>query len=763
MTLPVRGRRPRLRLPTELALVMVSVATVVGLGPLFTGRSYLAPLLIVVGAAHVVSFGGRALRRGLVMVAAVSSLAFTLVATWVFEPATTRYGLPTFATWHTATADLADGWTRFQGVVAPARPATGLLLAAAAALWMAVFLADWAAFRLSAPFEAVIPTCGLFLFAAVLASDAALMTTALFLGAVLAFLLLSRVARQETTVRWIASGTGRGTRSMLVTGACMAATAILVGFTAGPLLPGAHDPALVALSGRGPGRVPRVTLSPLVDIRARLIDQADVEVFTVRSPVAAYWRLTSLDRFDGEVWSSGGSFEEARGALPNGASPDRASRQVEQRFDIAALSTIWLPAAFEPSSVDAGDLDVRWEPASSTLIVDADRATSDDTSYRVTSSVPELVAAELRNAPSPPREIATRYTALPRGLSADARRQAEEIVAGTTTAYDGAIALQSFFRDNFTYSTDVSSGHSGNAIDTFLARRLGFCEQFAGTFAAMARWVGLPSRVAVGFTPGRQDPADPALFHVLGKHAHAWPEVFLTGFGWVAFEPTPGRGAPGAEPYTGLQPDQATSSAAAAAAPAPATTAPPGSSGAAGPGSTSSSAPTTTTPVRADPARTRPWPEWLAAGLLAVLALTVVYVLAVTVAFGAHRGRRILTARRGPTERARAAWLDAGDALATAGLVAEPSETPLEFSTRATRHLETAGAEHRSLAMAVTAARYADGGVTDAVAEQATEDAGAVIAGVRRRVPVHRRLAGWLSWRWSARRQSSRRNRSRIR
>ncbi len=762
MTSPIQGRRPRLRVPTEVALVVVSAATVVGLGPLFTGRSYLAPLLLVVGAAHVVNFGGRALRQGLVVVAAVSSIAFILVATWVLEPATTRYGLPTFATWHAASADLADGWTRFQAVVAPARPATGLLLAAAGALWVAVFLADWAAFRLAAPFEAVIPTSGLFLFAAVLGSDRERLTTAVFLVAVLAFLLLSRVARQETTVRWIASGTGRGTRSMLVTGTCMAATAILVGFAAGPLLPGARDPALVALSGHGSGRVPRVTLSPLVDIKARLIDQAAVEVFTVRSPVAAYWRLTSLDRFDGELWSSGGSFEAAGGALPNGASPDRASRQVEQRFDIAALSTIWLPAAFEPSSIDAGDLDVRWEPASSTLIVDADRATSDDTSYRVTSSVPELVAAELRQAPSPPREIATRYTALPRGLSAGARRTAEEIVAGTTTAYDKAIALQSFFRDNFTYSTEVPSGHSGNAIDTFLARRLGFCEQFAGTFAAMARSVGLPSRVAVGFTPGRQDPADPELFHVLGKHAHAWPEVFLTGFGWVGFEPTPGRGAPGAEAYTGVQPDQATPSAA-AAAPAPAATAVPGSSGATGRGSTSMTTPSTTTPATADPARARPWPEWLAAGLLAILALAAAYVMAVTVAFWAHRGLRILTARRGPTERTRAAWLDAGDALATVGLIADPSETPLEFSTRVDRRLETAGAEHRSLAMAATAARYADGGVTDAVARQATADAGAVIAGVRRRVPVRRRVAGWLGWRWSARRQSSRRKRSRIR
>src|SRR5207253_3253245 len=77
---------------------------------------------------------------------------------------------------------------------------------------------------------------------------------------------------------------------------------------------------------------------------------------------------------------------------------------------------------------------------------------------------------------------------------------------------------------------------------------------FAGTFAAMARAIGLPSRVAVGFTPGVLE-AD-GLWHITGRQAHAWPEVFVAGYGWVAFEPTPGRGAPGAEAYTGVPAQQ---------------------------------------------------------------------------------------------------------------------------------------------------------------------------------------------------------------
>ncbi len=85
--------------------------------------------------------------------------------------------------------------------------------------------------------------------------------------------------------------------------------------------------------------------------------------------------------------------------------------------------------------------------------------------------------------------------------------------------------------------------------------RRGYCEQFAGTYAAFARSIGLPARVAVGFTPGE---LTDGVYVVRGQHAHAWPEVWFEGIGWVPFEPTPGRGAPGAQSYTFVEPQQST-------------------------------------------------------------------------------------------------------------------------------------------------------------------------------------------------------------
>jgi len=104
----------------------------------------------------------------------------------------------------------------------------------------------------------------------------------------------------------------------------------------------------------------------------------------------------------------------------------------------------------------------------------------------------------------------------------------------------------------------VPPGSGAGALERFLFEtRRGYCEQFAGAFAVLARAAGLPTRVAVGFTPG--DLGNDGRYRVRGLHAHAWPEVHLEGAGWVAFEPTPGRGNPTAEAYTGVPAAQASS------------------------------------------------------------------------------------------------------------------------------------------------------------------------------------------------------------
>jgi transglutaminase-like putative cysteine protease len=147
--------------------------------------------------------------------------------------------------------------------------------------------------------------------------------------------------------------------------------------------------------------------------------------------------------------------------------------------------------------------------------------------------------------------------------------------AGAVTTTQKAQALEAYFLDNFAYDLNVAAGSSITDITTFLQRRSGYCEQFAATFAAMARVLGIPSRVAIGYRLGTYDSAK-GVYRVTGHDAHAWPEVYIAGQGWVRFEPTPSSTGGSSDPSTAAAAASAADAAAVASSPsdAPTTTAP---------------------------------------------------------------------------------------------------------------------------------------------------------------------------------------------
>jgi transglutaminase-like putative cysteine protease len=368
------------------------------------------------------------------------------------------------------------------------------------------------------------------------------LTLALIAAGVLAAALLrARFAHPPRTVL----GRPRRTLGITLPAAAAVGTAIVIGAWAiGPRLPGAEADALIDTKGRG-GGVTEV-VNPLVDIRARLVDRGATELFVVRAPSPAYWRATGLSDFDGNTWDlPDGSLEDADGTLANAAP---GSTELVQQIEIRGLGGDLLPAAAEPTRVSGAGL--QWAPETSTLVHDSPDLKRGDR-FEVVSAIPDFSRDVLRAATSasPPDPI---YLFLPEHFPESVRNLAAEVTAGTTTTYDAMVALQNWFRSEFDYSLEVPQGHGTSAIEAFLRQRIGYCEQFAGTFAAMARTLGVPARVAVGFTPGLGGNGE---YTVLGKNAHAWPEVWFDGLGWVGFEPTPGRGAPGAE-YTGVDPDQ---------------------------------------------------------------------------------------------------------------------------------------------------------------------------------------------------------------
>lgn len=757
-TRSTRSSRPvRSLLPAaEVALAAVTLATVAGMWRLFEDGSFFWPLAAHGIAAHAVAAACR--RRGLALPVSglVTASAAILALSWGHLGDSTALGLPTAETLQAASDRLDEAWRLFDEVKAPAPVLPGFLIAAAAALWVGAWLADVAAFRLWTSFEALIPSGTLFVFASLFAADRGrAAAAALWLVTALAFVLLHRLVRQHGSPSWIGSDPRLGTRSLLRVGTVLVVAATALALVVGPRLPGADDEPIVAVRDLNDGGSSRETISPLVEIRSRLVDQSQTELFTVRTSQRSYWRLTSLDEFDGAIWKSRGSYEDADRDLADLGPPPPNAAEVTQEFTITALSALWLPAAFQPRSlVDAGDVDVKWDPESSTLIVPRGTRTSDGMTYEVMSAVPtDLQPEQLQGAGPPPDDIAEEGTALPPGFPTSVVVEAQRVVesAGATTPYEMARALQSYFQDgSFTYSLEVQPGHSDSAIEDFLfVNRTGYCEQFAATYAAMARAVGLPARVAVGFTPGIPDETEPDLYHVRGEHGHAWPEVWISGAGWIPFEPTPGRGAPFAAAYTGLEESQDTPGESEEPLQVPATVDPAQTE-------TTTTLPGATTPTSGTGMTDITEPEpfttsgdetsgteilvWLGWTLLAAVALGVLAVLAgAAIAFTrlVQRWRRRVRAVT-PEAKVRVAWADAVDAVGVTGAVPRRFETPVEYARRAAKAI--GDTRPTPLAWLVEQADFAAEAVGPDDAEHAVELAHGIRDTVRARTTTRTRL-----------------------
>jgi transglutaminase-like putative cysteine protease len=748
-----RRSRDQLVLVDEIALAIVTFAAIVGMHRLFVDGSYRGPLIAQALIAHVVVTVLRRLGVKVLPAALITGGAAVLVLTWTRFPDTVHWGLPTGQTLRQAGDDLEAAWRLFGKVRAPAPVENGFLAASGAAIWVLVFVADWAAFRVSATFEALLPATTLFVFAAALGgSGSPFAGAAVFAGAALLFVLLHRTSNQERTSRWAGEHHSQGRWSLLGTGAALIAAAVVAGLIAGPKLPGAEAEPVVAWRDINRDKPTRVVTSPLVQLQTKILDQPDVELFSVESEQPSYWRLTSLDQFDGQIWRQSYSTSDAEGKLPQAIDSAARTDTVEQTFQILRLASVWLPAAYEPVAVDTGTDPADYDEQSSTLMVDRDVSDSDGYSYKVTSALPLWSAAELRAASTDvPKPIEDVYTDLPGDFPDRVTQLANDVTADAATPYDKAVALQDYLRGpDFTYNINVGPGHSEDALQHFLFEsREGYCEQFAGSYAVMARAIGLPARVAVGFTWGVRDRFEPDLYRVRGNHAHAWPEVYIGEYGWVPMEPTPGRGLPGGEAWTGFPGVQDDTGGAAATLDRPETAAngPGGNAGSAdsrapgeglgldGIGGTASSSSS----------------DDNNSGIGDALGRAV---LPVAIALGAYlvlvpcllAGQRALRRRRAatPSARVRLSWLTATDRAREAGVVLPASLTFTESAERMAAALPESGGGARQLALAMELITYAEVAATDDDVDSAAEASAAVTEVANRGEPWWRRVLVWF-------------------
>uniref|UniRef100_A0AAU3H184 DUF3488 and transglutaminase-like domain-containing protein n=1 Tax=Streptomyces sp. NBC_01401 TaxID=2903854 RepID=A0AAU3H184_9ACTN len=327
-------------------------------------------------------------------------------------------------------------------------------------------------------------------------------------------------------------------------------------------------------SGRGGGGGTISAVNPLVSLQNDLNQPENREVMSYRTnsenPQDFYLRILSLDQFNGNEWRpSSRRLRDVPLRLPQPAGLDGEVPVTEVRTNISASPSYqqtYLPLPYPASEVD---IEGRWrfEPEGRTLVGDGGQTTR-GANYEVSSLEVEPTAAQLAGSMEPPSDVVREYTDVPASLPDVVEQTARQVTEGAANDYERAVKLQDWFASDggFRYDTTVTSGTGTAAIARFLKEKEGFCVHFSFTMAAMARTLGIPARVAVGFTPGTAQ-ANGSVSVGL-RDAHAWPELYFEGVGWTRFEPTPSRGstpaytlpdAPSQDPSASAQPTDAAS------------------------------------------------------------------------------------------------------------------------------------------------------------------------------------------------------------
>jgi transglutaminase-like putative cysteine protease len=445
-------------------------------------------------------------------------------------------------------------------------------------------------------------------------------------------------------------------------------------------------------------------------------------------------RLAVLSDYDGVNWRVGGDYREAGRVLPpvNGpGAPKPTGTPIRQTITVEDLDGRLLPAA--PGAHQVDGVRVAYDQATGTIIRPEGLRTG--LSYTVQSrqssvDVNLLGAADVPSGPSVARFLAL-GTAAPQMTEL-----AQKIGADVAGAYQRALAVETFLAEHYTLVNDAPSGHAYPNLTFFLfaAKELGgqrgTSEQFAASFAVLARMLGLPSRVVVGFQ------ARPGTSSVRGRDALAWPEVLFTGLGWVPFDPLPKSDATPQPLESNFRPKASPSVPPPSVAPTISI-------------STSPIAPTRSPSAEAVAAAGGP-PPWvweatgggLGGGLLVAL-VTIVLLRA------AQSRRRLDTGT--PAQRVAGAWREVLDALRLAGRPAAAHLPATEVAGYAHRvgtpaHVKGDARVRRStppldeLAVLVNQAAFATTGPDEQDAGRAKAQALAYVDELRSRRPWWRRL-----------------------
>ncbi|WP_240793205.1 transglutaminaseTgpA domain-containing protein [Arthrobacter crystallopoietes] len=510
-------------------------------------------------------------RLGLLSTATAGLLAYVLLGSAFAAPTQAITGVvPSLESLRTVLTGFIFAWKDILTVAAPVGVNGGMLVVPFLGSLAAALLAGTLAWRVKTPYWAILPVTAMFILGIAFGTNAPtlpLLRGVLLVAGTVSWLAWRRhISRTDSTANVSANPqaadaaahrTGVLRRLGLGAGVLVLATAVTA--LAGP--------ALTAGGERKVLRdvvVPPVQLydypSPLMDFRQFVKDKSEDTLFTVQGlPPGERVRLAALDTYDGVVYNvnpqSGGNYAPVGDAQSlgnvdgDGGNPNSDTAQMT--FNIADYNGVWLPAGGQLNGVAMDG--PRADEVAGSLYYNEDSETALSTryirpgdNYSVNVSFP----AKPEDGQLAQYDFAPLNLPEPEQVPNIIGTKAGELVGDETVPIEQVRQLERSLHENGFFSNGKEdearslSGHSASRMTTLLdaEQMIGDDEQYAVAMALMARHLGMPARVVMGFYP------DPSIertagqpVEIKGKDVHAWVEIAFTSAGWVAFDPTPDK------------------------------------------------------------------------------------------------------------------------------------------------------------------------------------------------------------------------------
>jgi TgpA N-terminal domain/Transglutaminase-like superfamily/Domain of unknown function (DUF4129) len=721
----------RLTVASGTATVLASIA----LYPLLNGGTW---FWAGVGAVIVVGAIGAATRRR--AIPAIACFAAAIAGLFVylnvmFARHESWAGLvPTGASVRHLRQLVAQATAETSKFAPPVPDKPGIVLLTAAGIGLVAALTDVLAVRLHRPAIAGLPLLVLFCVPlTTFARPGAVGGTLVFCAGVVGYLgLLSADGRHRLRLwgrlvhPWHDDdNAGPDVRPLAAAGRRIGSAAVVLALSLPLLVPGLRQHRLFpgtggTGSGGGHGQFSFPKPLDVMNAELRLSRPTTILTYHTTDRTPPYLQVYVLDHLGSGAWTmtEPASLQALRnGYLPNppGLLPTVPGTVLTERISLSSnlgnsSNVSYLPLPYAPRRLSiAGS----WRADPSSLTVSATNAQLAGLQYTVSARDPAPGPQGLAAA-GPPTGPTLGDESVP-SVFDSLKKLARRITKGDTTEFSKAVALQNWFTTpgRFTYSVKgVPDTNTPKALTQFLtgtkSQRTGYCQQFAFGMAVLARLLHIPSRVVIGYTQGTE--MSPGFWRVESSDAHAWPELYFTGFGWLRFEPTPPGGL--------TEPGQATAT-------APlytlqqqlgGSTSPKGGQGAqknsGRPPNLRRGAPGPSGKLRgvspngsAGPGHNR------GAAPVAVAAIALLAVLLIAPGL-----TRVITRRwrwwraRDDAARAHVAWRELRDDLTDHRIPSRPSESPRALAQRLVQSLALTGAERAALervALAEERATYA--------------------------------------------------------